>query len=311
MNELTSQGDALVHYKKVPLLARLTEGKTVIMWMFFVVAIMLLGSVFGAFAGPFIFHTIGMGFVFPVCYLGGIGVGIGAVFLVRSADRKLFGAMKAGISAMEDRFIEGSPMTREDLEKLVAGSLKLKRMSAADIYSKRLLALSMLPPDADGTIPTVPKKADWIVTTECWAATEKYHKGLNYKLVWLYETRGVLTLSPDSLGFESKKFSFQCHPSQIKSIKVNRHPLWMKPIPFKFISVTIDELGAEHTFNITPSFGQTDTVWDCNRMTETWVKRLEKARRMSLAEAKLLVEPCPELSTVSDTEDGHDFRQTG
>jgi hypothetical protein len=272
MSDLTTQSDALIHYKKTSLLTRLGESKALVFWTILIGVLAFLGGLCGGLVGPVIFHGIGMGLVFPICCVVGLGVGLSVVFAVRFADRRFFGAVKAGVAALEDRVIEGSQMSREDLEKLVAGSLKLKRLAAADVYSKRLLAISMLHPDEAA------KTADWLVTTECWASTEKYHKGWNYKLVWLFETRGILTLSPDSLDFQSKKFVFSCHPSQITSIKVGRHPLWMKPIPFRFICLTIEECGGLHTFNITPSFGQTDTVWDCNRMVARWVKRLEKAR---------------------------------
>jgi hypothetical protein len=122
------------------------------------------------------------------------------------------------------------------------------------------------------------KLADWVVTTECWASTDKYQKGWNYKLVWLFETRGVLTLSPNLLHFQSKKFSFSCVPSSLLSIEIKRHPLWLKPIPFRYISLTINESGVRHVFNLTPSFGQTDTVFDCNRLVDVWYNRLQKLR---------------------------------
>jgi hypothetical protein len=273
MTELSDHNYALVHHKRPTWQAKLADSKSFVGWVVLFVLLGAVGGAVGGFLGPVIGYNIGWAFVFPFCFLTGLAIGLSVLFTVRFVDRRFFGAVKAGITALEDRLIEGSSQSpREDLEKLVAGSLKLKRLAAADVYSRQLLAISISGSDV------ATKNLDWVVASEAWASTEKYHRGWKYKLVWLYQTRGVLTLSPEGLDFQSKEFTFQCHPSMITKIEVKRHPPWMKPIPLRFISMTIQEFGYEHTFNITPSFGQTDTVWDCNRMVATWVQRLEKAR---------------------------------
>ena len=232
----------------------------------------LVGIIAGGL-GPFLYKTMSLGLYVPICFMGGLVFGLGLVVSARFVDRKLFGAVKTGILAVEDRVMSGSSKTQmEDLEKLVAGYLKLKRMEAADYYSRQLLDLSK----TGGT--AVMKLSEWMVTTECWVSTEEYQKGWNYKLVWLFETRGILTLSPNRLDFQSRKLTFSCNPANIVSIEMKRHPLWMKPIPMRYISIVIDEMGARHTFNLTPSFGQTDTVWDCNRMVDVWFQRLQRVK---------------------------------
>jgi len=273
MPELTDDNYPLIHHKNPSWLTKVTESKTMLVWLILCFVLGGLGGVVGGFVGPLVGGSMGLGFIFPVCFLVGALIGLSVVFSARFVDRSFFGALKAGVTALENRLIEGtSENPREDLEKLVTGSLKLKRIAAADAYSKRLLAISMLPADEKMTV------ADWVVATDCWASTEKYHQGWNYKLVWLYQTRGVLTVGPEGLDFQSKAFTIQCHPSMITSVEVKRHPLWMKPLPLRFISVTIKEFDCQHTFNFTPSYGQTDTVWDCNRMVATWAKRLDKVR---------------------------------
>lgn len=181
------------------------------------------------------------------------------------SDYRTVGIHKRALQDMPD-----SQMA--DLEKLTAGYLKLKRYEAADYYSKKLLELSK----TGGT--GVMKLSDWVVTTECWVSTKEYHQGWHYKLVWLFETRGVLTLGPSKLDFQSKKVNFTCAPADIVSIEIKRHPLWMKPVPMRYISLTIDEHGVRHTFYLTPSFGQTDTVFDCNRMVDAWYQRLQRIK---------------------------------
>ena len=271
MTDRSASAGTMTHFRRLSWKSRLAESRAIIVFFF---AAFFMGIAAGAFI-PLLCHlSLGGGTnYFPLFFFGGMAGSLGVVFAVRFVDRKLFGAMKAGILAVEDRVIAGNSKTQmEDLEKLVSGYLKLKRMEAADYYSKQLLELSK----SGGT--EVMKLSDWMVTSECWVSSDEYQRGWNYKLVWLFETRGVLTLSPHKLDFQSKKFHFTCDPTtDIVSIEIKRHPLWLKPIPFRYISVTISENGVKHTFNLTPSFGQTDTVFDCNKLVDKWYERLQNA----------------------------------
>lgn len=271
MDKSASPG-AITHYKRLSRKAWFAENRAV--FIFFAAAF-LLGLIYGAFGPLLIAFGASVGDWSPlfIGFVGGAVLALGVIFSARYVDRKLFGAMKAGILAVEDRIISGNSKTQmEDLEKLVAGYLKLKRMEAADYYSKQLLEVSKT-----GGMGII-KLNDWMVTTECWVSTKEYNRGWKYKLVWLFETRGVLTMSPSKLDFQSKKLNFTCSPANILSLEIKRHPLWLKPIPFRYISITIDEHGMHHTFYLTPSFGQTDTVWDCNRMVDVWYQRLQKMK---------------------------------
>lgn len=263
-------GASITHYKRLNWKTKLSEARPVIV---FFLAAFFIGLLFGTLA-PFLQHTGNLQSLGLICFLAGFGITASIIYTTRFCDRKFFGALKSGIIQVEDRIIAGESRTQmEDLEKLVSGYLKLKRIEAADYYSKKLLELSK----TGGT--GIMRLSDWLVTTECWVSSADYHKGWNYKLVWLFETRGVLTLSPDKLDFQSKKIHFSCSPASIVSVELKRHPLWLKPIPFRYISIVIDEMGVRHRFNLTPSFAQTDTVFDCNSMVDIWYKRIEKVRQ--------------------------------
>jgi hypothetical protein len=272
MTQKSASAGALSHFKRLSWKSRLGESTAII--VFFICAFL-----FGVMAGTLVPLAGKLSFSFGpanllLFFLGGVALTLAVVFAVRFVDRKLFGQLKTDILAIEDRLISGDARWQmQDLEKLVYGYLKLKRLEAADYYSKKLLELSK----SGGT--EIMKLTDWMVTTECWVSTDAYHKGWNYKLVWLFETRGVLTMSPAGLDFQSKKLSFKCAPANIASVEIKRHPLWLKPFPFRYISLTISESGVRHVFNLTPSFAQTDTVFDCNRLVDVWHKRLQKLRQ--------------------------------
>lgn len=265
-----SGSGALTRYKKLSVKAWMQENKAA---FFFFTSLLILGMLAGA-SVPLIALCISRSFAVHLlfnpafAFAGGFILSFGLLYAARALDRKVFGVVKSGILSVEDRIVSGnSPAQMDDLQKLVDGYLKLKRFEAADFYSKKLLELSK----SGGT--AVLNLSDWVVTSDCWVSTEKYNKSLKY-MVWLFETRGVITLSADRLDFQSKKFHFSCNPSHVISVEKKRHPLWMKPFPLHYIKIVIDECGEKHTFNITPSFGHTDTVFDANRMVDVWFKRL-------------------------------------
>jgi len=184
------------------------------------------------------------------------------------------GAARIGIRNLEDKIVQdSSKASMEDIEKLVAGYLKLKRLDAADFYSRRLLDYSKA--GATGLV----KLNDWIVTTDCCVSRESYLKTMTYNLVWLYETTGVLTLSSSRLSFKGKKISFSCSPENIVAVEIGKHPFWQKPIPLHYIKLTIDEMGQRHVFVLNPKFGTIDTVWEGNKQVDLWYDRLLKVKQ--------------------------------
>lgn len=262
---MTEHTGALTHVKRLSWQSKLNEAKPIII---FLLASFITGMLLGALLTPFSLNP-NSSFLL-ICFLGGFALTASVIFSARFIDRKFFGAVKSGILAVENRIIAGDARTQmEDLEKLVAGYLKLKRLEAADFYSRKLLELSK----TGGT--GIMKLSDWVVTSECWVSREDYHKSWNYKLVWLFETRGILSLSPDRIDFQSRKMNFSCSPANVVSLEIQRHPLWLKPVPFRYIKIVIDEMGQRHTFYLTPSFAQTDTVFDCNKLVDVWYERLK------------------------------------
>ena len=267
---MDSGSRAITHYRKISGKTWIEENKAAVCTL---TALFFLGVTAGAIAMTLSLVAAGLhGYLLfnPIFAFGlGMVLSVGMLYTARAVDRKLFGALKSGIIAIEDRIIAGtSPAQMDDLQKLVDGYLKLKRIEAADYYSKKLLELSK----SGGT--AVLNLSDWVVTSEFWVSSRAYHKSWQYNLVWLFESRGVLTMSASKLDFQSKKFHFTCNPSHLVSVQRKRHPLWMKPIPCYYIELVIDECGEKHTFCITPSFSHTDTVFDVNNMIDTWYTRL-------------------------------------
>ncbi|MBX9687337.1 MAG: hypothetical protein K2X27_11585 [Candidatus Obscuribacterales bacterium] len=275
-----SAATAVTHVRRLSWRAQLKESRAFFACFLLFFFMGLFSGLFTALTTPFFQFFMPLGL--PVYFITGLLFSISVVYSLRFVDRKFFGAMKYGILAVEDRVISGDCRTQTaDLEKLVAGYLKLKRLEAADFYSKKLLEAS----NCGGNSPL--KLSDWMITTEAWVSSQDYIKSWNYKLLWLFETRGVLTLSPDKIDFKSAKINFTCHPSHIVELEIKRHPLWLKPIPYRYIAITINEFGQRQKFILTPSFAQTDTVFDGNKLVDVWYERLKKLKNKTNPSAGL------------------------
>src|SRR5262249_1775880 len=136
----------------------------------------------------------------------------------------------------------------------------------AEFFSQRLLA--MLAEAAEGKL--VPK----VESTDCWVSTPAYRKTMRYNLVWLFETRGRLMLTADTLSYWSRKVNFTIAIDDIASLSVARHPWWQKPIPMNYLVLRFWADGQQHEVHLTPG-EQTATVWDVNKQVAGWKQRIE------------------------------------
>jgi hypothetical protein len=269
---MDDKNETTVHYRNLSWRTQLAERKyaVVIGLMLFFCSFVCSFAV--TIAGPTALRLIGFQDLSPFVILGLI-LGLGGVLVFTKISRRLFCAEKILLTALQEKAMAGAtPLTMEETHQLIDTSLKLNHHVVSDFYSKQVLALSML------TSEDAVMKRSWMISSDCWASTGEFDKQWTKKMWFLYETRGILTLSPSVFNFQSKKFTFECDPLQIKSVEVRKHPLWIKPIPCKYLYITIDESGCEHSFVLSPSMAVTDTVWDGNKMVDEWVKRIEGIR---------------------------------
>lgn len=229
----------------------------------------LSGLFFGALWSV-VGHNFGL-YMIAMCGAGFL-LGIGAVAIVRFTSRQILGANRRTIEALEQRLATGSPNVIADLDALITAHLKAGRAPVAEFYSKQLLQLSEREPGEE-LVPEL------VQSTSCWVSTPEYHKSANYWLVWMYQSRGLLCLSREHLEYESSRISFRVELKDIIDISIARHPLWMKPYPLRYITITFREpdFGAISTMYVTPYTMQTDTVIDINNSVQEWYLKLTKA----------------------------------
>lgn len=202
----------------------------------------------------------------------GFGLTATTVYAVRTISRTAFGAERRKIEALEQRLSAGSPDVLTDLDALISANLKAGRAPVAEFYSRQLLTICER--DRNEEI-----RPDIMVSTPCWVSSPEYHKSVNYWLVWLYESRGLLCLSKTYLEYESSRIAFRVELKDIVDISIERHPWWMKPYPLHYIQITFREpdFGSVVSLNVSPYTMQTDTVMDVNKQVKAWYLKLTQA----------------------------------
>jgi hypothetical protein len=273
-SEQHNANNVLVVRRKLPLRDRVAASRSIVLLLFTALVIGALGGMtavalgvpLGALEWPMI--TVMMGLAMAVI-VGAAAVSVAAASTARinKKRKKLLGLQK---KLME----EPAEDVCNDLHTLVQGYLDLKEFQVADHYSALLLKQSALAPEQRAT-----KLAEIVTTIGCWASTPEYHEKPNYWLVWLFESRGQLTLTPNELQYNSKRISFVIDLADIRDISIAHHPRWLKPITLEYLVLTFLSDGQEHDIFLTPSFAQTDSISQVNSTIHSWVDIIKAAQQ--------------------------------
>jgi hypothetical protein len=201
----------------------------------------------------------------------GFAAALAGVVTIRLVSRHVLNGHCKKIEILEKRLSTGSPDVLGDLDALITANMKAGRAPVAEFYSKQLLALCERDPNEELT-------AEIMLSSPCWVSTPDYHKSVSYWLIWLYESRGLLCLTSEHLEYESTRLAFRVSLKDIVDISVERHPLWMKPYPLRYIKLSFREpdFGSIVTMYLSPYTMQTDTVFDINKTVQEWYTNLTK-----------------------------------
>lgn len=218
---------------------------------------------------PFLYATFGFSASYVIaCFVCGLLAGTTGVVLISTVAQAKARRVKK-LMAVEQRLACGETGDLSgDLHCLVDENLKLKRFEVADFYSRRLLEV------AHGAS----KLADVMLTTQCWASTPAYQKSWKYYVVWLFETRGTLTLTSSRIQFTSKRIALNIPIGDVRNVHLKAHPWWLKPYSMKFIVLEFVADGENKEIHLSPSLTEADTVWQVNSSVMTWFGYLNQAR---------------------------------
>jgi hypothetical protein len=259
--------------KRLSLQETLVERRPTIIWVLAVACFTIL-----AWAGiPWFFITSHGSWLGFVCWM--------VAFLVTETVLLMLARYGGHIHRREIRQIEklegdlSADQAKEplvDLQKLVDLHHKHKHYGEAAFYSQRLL--HALADAAQGKlVPTV-------ASGDCWLTTPAYKRTISAKLLWLFETRGRLLLTDETLWYWSPKVNLEVNVDDFISVERVKYSWWQKPIPMYYISLHFFAEGTQHEIYLTPG-PQTGTVFDINNATTSLYEKLQhvltKHKRLS------------------------------
>ncbi|HEY9789216.1 MAG TPA: hypothetical protein V6D22_02375 [Candidatus Obscuribacterales bacterium] len=252
--------------KRLSLQERLAEDKAPLL---FFALILLMGGIFGFVSTPLMLVSAHLGVMFfLLCFTLSLCMGVSALIVARAINRSCIRDNNE-IEKLQDELAQGgSSDVVADLHRVIDMHRKQRHYGEAEFYSHRLLAA--LADAAQGK--AMPK----VQSTDCWVNTPAYRQTSRYKFVWLFETRGRLMLTADTLSYWSRKVNFTIAIDDIASLTIGRHPWWQKPFPMNYLIVRFWLDGQQHEVHLSPGL-QTSTVWDVNKQVADWKRRIEEA----------------------------------
>ncbi|MGC1379066.1 MAG: hypothetical protein WA821_22750 [Anaerolineales bacterium] len=120
-----------------------------------------------------------------------------------------------------------------------------------------------------------------ILKDTCYYLTPEYAKSFWGKYVWLYQKKGTLLLTRNSLAFRNKSFSIDIPLKAISSIETKTFSQLAKPIKLAQIIVNYVENEKESTIHLVPLKSPFKPVWDTNKVITGWVERFEQTPELS------------------------------
>lgn len=108
---------------------------------------------------------------------------------------------------------------------------------------------------------------------QCYYSTPEYASSFRGKYIWLFEGKGTLRLTTTFLALENSPLALYIPLPAIKSINIKFFSRWAKPIPWAYFDVKYLSDGHEKTIRLNPY--DCLTVWDSNKLIESWITTFE------------------------------------
>jgi hypothetical protein len=123
------------------------------------------------------------------------------------------------------------------------------------------------------------------IEAKCIYFTTEYRESFKGKYVWMYEKKGLLRLTEESLIFRSNDFSFDINLESVRSIEAKTYPRIAKPIRLAYIVINYIENRQMKSIGLMPS-GTTQeknalSVWGINRVIENWFEFFDRIPKLS------------------------------
>jgi len=132
-----------------------------------------------------------------------------------------------------------------------------------------------------------------ILQDTCYYLTQEYAKSFWGKYVWLYQRKGRLSLTRNSLIFSKKSFSIDIPFDAISSIETQTFSRISKPFGLASIAINYKDSEKESVIQLVPAKSGFKPTWETNKLIASWVERIEQVPALSGKVKRPLQIPLP------------------
>ncbi len=115
----------------------------------------------------------------------------------------------------------------------------------------------------------------------CYYLTPEYADTFWGKYIWLYQGKGELSLSSNSLNFIGNTYSVGIPLKNITSIETKTFSRFAKPFGLAIIVIKYFDNEKENTIQFIPMKSPFKPTWETNKLIANWVEKFEQVTELS------------------------------
>jgi hypothetical protein len=101
------------------------------------------------------------------------------------------------------------------------------------------------------------------------------------KYIWIYQGKGHLRLTRESLSLKGSKISLDVPVNAITSIETGAFDWLAKPIRLAYIGLHYSQHGKDNTVLLVPAKSPLSPVWKTNERIATWIEAMDQIGELS------------------------------
>jgi hypothetical protein len=120
-----------------------------------------------------------------------------------------------------------------------------------------------------------------LIEDACNYLSPEYARSLWGKYVWMYQGKGHLRLTRESLSLRGSKVALEVPLSAITSIETGRFDWLAKPIRLAYIRLHYSQAGTENSILLVPAKSPFAPVWKTNELIANWIETMAQIEALS------------------------------
>jgi len=114
----------------------------------------------------------------------------------------------------------------------------------------------------------------YLIEDACYYLSPEYARSFWGRYIWIYQGKGHLRLTRDSLRLEGKKLSLDIPMDTIAAIETSDFSVVAKPMGLALIGVRYLQEGKEKTIFLVPAISGMTPMWKTNERSAAWIEAM-------------------------------------